>query len=202
VEDLITIVGSSAGQEFYYYFYNLEVDKPSCESEPTEVLAEIVGSAQFEAEVSDLTVNFTDVSGSTGPWSWNFGDGNTSDEQNPTHTYDSQGTYTVSLTTESGCSSAEDIEVGSLGIEDLENTEIVILPNPADNMIRIIDNDPAYKLGGVQIYDLSGRLIENQIIQNRETVVDVSKLSSGTYIVTLSNQDNIPVIRHQLIVSH
>jgi len=202
VEDLITIVGSSAGQEFYYYFYNLQVDKPSCESEPTEVLAEIVGSAQFEAEVSDLTVNFTDVSGSTGPWSWNFGDGNTSDEQNPTHTYDSQGTYTVSLTTESGCSSAEDIEVGSLGIEDLENTEIVILPNPADNMIRIIDNDPAYKLGGVQIYDLSGRLIENQIIQNRETVVDVSKLSSGTYIVTLSNQDNIPVIRHQLIVSH
>ncbi len=30
-------------------------------------------------------------------WSWDFGDGNTSDEQNPTHTYTTEGTYTVSL---------------------------------------------------------------------------------------------------------
>ncbi len=29
---------------------------------------------------------------------WNFGDGNTSSEQNPTHTYAAAGTYTVSLT--------------------------------------------------------------------------------------------------------
>lgn len=202
VEDLITIVGSSAGPDFYYYFYNLQVDKPSCESEPTEVLAEIVGSAQFEAEVSDLTVNFTDVSSSAGPWSWNFGDGNTSDEQNPTHTYASQGTYTVSLTTESGCTSAEDIEVGTLGIEDLENTEIVILPNPADNMIRIIDNDPQYSIGSIQIFDLSGRLIKNQIIQTTETAIDVSQLSSGTYVLTLRDLDHTPVVRHQLIVSH
>ena len=36
---------------------------------------------------------------------WNFGDGNTSTLQNPTHTYVAQGTYTVSLiiTTSSGC---------------------------------------------------------------------------------------------------
>lgn len=31
-------------------------------------------------------------------WSWNFGDGNTSTEQNPTHQYAVNGTYTVSLT--------------------------------------------------------------------------------------------------------
>jgi PKD repeat protein len=31
-------------------------------------------------------------------WSWNFGDGNTSNLQNPVHTYAASGTYTVSLT--------------------------------------------------------------------------------------------------------
>jgi outer membrane protein assembly factor BamB len=31
-------------------------------------------------------------------WSWDFGDGNTSDEQNPSHVYNSPGRYTVTLT--------------------------------------------------------------------------------------------------------
>jgi len=32
-------------------------------------------------------------------WFWDFGDGNTSNQQNPTHSYAASGTYTVSLTT-------------------------------------------------------------------------------------------------------
>ena len=45
-----------------------------------------------------LAVAFTDLSsgGSTG-WAWTFGDGQTSSAQNPTHTYSSAGTYTVTL---------------------------------------------------------------------------------------------------------
>ncbi len=44
-------------------------------------------------------VNFTDLS-TNGPtsWNWNFGDGNTSTLQNPTHQYTANGTYTVTLT--------------------------------------------------------------------------------------------------------
>ncbi len=49
-----------------------------------------------------LTVTFTDESvAGTRPiasWAWNFGDGGTATLQNPTHVYDSTGTYTVSLT--------------------------------------------------------------------------------------------------------
>jgi len=46
-----------------------------------------------------LNVTFTDQStdGPTG-WSWTFGDGGTSTNQNPSHTYTAAGTYTVSLT--------------------------------------------------------------------------------------------------------
>ncbi|MBD3257512.1 PKD domain-containing protein, partial [candidate division GN15 bacterium] len=46
-----------------------------------------------------LAVNFTDLS-SDGPtsWDWDFGDGGTSTAQNPSHTYNDVGTYTVSLT--------------------------------------------------------------------------------------------------------
>jgi predicted outer membrane repeat protein len=46
-----------------------------------------------------LSVNFTDQStGYITSWSWDFGDGATSIEQNPSHVYTDTGTYTVSLT--------------------------------------------------------------------------------------------------------
>ena len=45
-----------------------------------------------------LLVQFNDLSnGSPGSWSWNFGDGGTSTQQNPQHNYTSTGLYTVTL---------------------------------------------------------------------------------------------------------
>jgi gliding motility-associated-like protein len=47
----------------------------------------------------------TITSGSIVGWSWNFGDGNISQQQNPVHTYNTHGSYTVILTVTSavGC---------------------------------------------------------------------------------------------------
>jgi PKD repeat protein len=45
------------------------------------------------------SVNFTDQSsGNPNNWMWDFGDGQTSSSQNPSHTYQYVGTYTVKLT--------------------------------------------------------------------------------------------------------
>ena len=44
-----------------------------------------------------FTKNFTDASIGADEWLWNFGDGNTSTLQNPTHTYAALGYYTVKL---------------------------------------------------------------------------------------------------------
>lgn len=46
---------------------------------------------------SPLTVNFSDQSISATSWSWDFGDTGTSTLQNPSHTYNTAGTYTVTL---------------------------------------------------------------------------------------------------------
>lgn len=52
--------------------------------------------------VNKLQVQFTDQSIVPTGWTWNFGDGNTSTAQNPSHTYAALGTYTVTLTVTNG----------------------------------------------------------------------------------------------------
>src|SRR5204862_6503318 len=49
---------------------------------------------------------FTDTSNNAVSWFWTFGDGNTSNQQNPTHTYNAPGYYNVTLTItdNNGCS--------------------------------------------------------------------------------------------------
>lgn len=64
-------------------------------------------TVDFSADVTDgvmpLEVTFTDAtSGSPLTWLWDFGDGNTSTDQNPTHEYELNGIYTVTLTVDSG----------------------------------------------------------------------------------------------------
>ncbi|MCB0610371.1 MAG: PKD domain-containing protein, partial [Lewinella sp.] len=53
-----------------------------------------------------LTINFTDTS-TGGPtiWFWDFGDGETSLDQNPSHTYGTEGTYMVCLDVIGDCGS-------------------------------------------------------------------------------------------------
>ncbi|MDA3910553.1 MAG: PKD domain-containing protein [Bacteroidales bacterium] len=68
--------------------------------EGPEVLA-----ANFSADITEgcenLTVQFTDLSvGTPTAWTWNFGDGESSDLQTPEHTYTEPGVYTVSLLVE------------------------------------------------------------------------------------------------------
>ena len=57
--------------------------------------------ADFSADVNDLTVTFTDAStddGTITSWAWDFGDTNSSTDQNPVHIYTAYGTYSVTLT--------------------------------------------------------------------------------------------------------
>jgi len=66
-------------------------------------------SASPTTGTAPLTVQFTDAStNAPTAWAWTFGDGGTSAQQHPSHTYDEPGTYTVTLTaTNAGGSDAE-----------------------------------------------------------------------------------------------
>jgi gliding motility-associated-like protein len=77
-----------------------------------------------------LVTTFTDssyiASGSLTGWSWDFGDGNGSTSQNPTHTYGSAGTFNVKL-----------IVTSALGCKDSITMAVVVHPRP------VVDYTPA-----------------------------------------------------------
>lgn len=73
-----------------------------------------------------IAAGFTDQSistvGTLNAWNWNFGDGNTSTQANPTHQYTSPGTYNVTL-----------IGGNNLGCIDTAQHSITIYPSPVAN---------------------------------------------------------------------
>ncbi len=86
---------NTTGQPDAYWKITLvHYDNPANEPPIPDVRPQV----GFTAEINGLTVTFTNTSNFATSYSWDFGDGNTSTEENPTHTYAGAGIYTVVLT--------------------------------------------------------------------------------------------------------
>jgi beta propeller repeat protein len=109
------------------YSVILTVSTPYCrdaEVRSEYITAEAGPKANFASDVTEgiapLTVQFTDEStGAPDTWFWEFGDGGTSDEQNPVYTYQSGGVYTVSLEVSSSYGSDSITHAGSITALDV-----------------------------------------------------------------------------------
>jgi PKD repeat protein len=107
------------------------------------IVVGVVPVAQFDAYYAFSTVPtkvmFVDSSTGSTPmtWEWDFGDGTTSGEQNPTHTYVRRGTYTVSLTAKNayGTSTATRKNFITIGMEP--KAEFTASPGSGDAPLTV-----------------------------------------------------------------
>jgi len=78
-----------------------------CSDAQTSIIQVVNGVpvASFTFSTVSLTANFTSTSTGAASYLWDFGDSNTSTDQNPVHTYAAAGTYTVTLTVFNICGS-------------------------------------------------------------------------------------------------
>jgi len=147
-------------------------------------------SANFSESISGNTATFTNSSSSinsTLNYSWDFGDGNTSSVQNPSHTYATNGTYTVTLIA-SNCIFSDTItntiQIGTNSMEENTNTNFEFYPNPTTNQITI--NVEKQLLGSVYtIYDYTGKSILSGKILLEQSVIDLEYLSKGVYFLSI-----------------
>lgn len=87
-------------------------------------------SADARNGTAPLTVRFTDTStGGPETWVWDFGDGGTSSEENPVHTYVSPGAYDVALTAGNAAGSGTAAEPGYITVHPP-----TVTPTPTANV--------------------------------------------------------------------
>ena len=137
-------------------------------------------SADFTANNVNIclgsSITFNDIStGSPTSWTWDFGDGNSSALQNPTHTYSSAGTYNVSLTISYGTITDTETKTAFIAVGSTVNTQ---------ENITACDN---YSWNGTT-YSISGNYIDTlQTSIGCDSIVTlVLTINNGT-----SSQENI-----------
>lgn len=101
------------------HFYNWKYRGCSvrCIKDNTKSTPNAAFSATPYSGPAPITISFADESvNNPTSWFWDFGDGNTSTEQHPEHTYDEAGDYTVSLTASNDAGSDTEMAINFINV--------------------------------------------------------------------------------------
>jgi hypothetical protein len=125
---------------------------------------------------------------------WEFGDGTTSTERFPTHTYPSTSTYVICLTVTNACGTdthCETLVMSTLGtsMEDAAEVELSIYPNPTSNGFHLRLEHGA--LQSVVLTDALGRVVRVQSASGQTVYIATDGLAPGLYVATLNTDGGV-----------
>lgn len=137
-----------------------------------EVINKPLPIASFNITTTNqLTAVFADASTNATSWTWNFGDGNSSTQQNPFHIYNQSGTYTVTLIAcnDCGCDTTTQVVTvlaNSIDENFLQNV-VSIYPNPNKGEFTI-------SMNGVASAQIEITTIQGQVVYTEKVIANGS----------------------------
>lgn len=171
-----------------------------------------------ELTTEGLVVDFQDQShdtfdpeGAIASWMWDFGDGHTSTQRHPRHTYTTSGTFTVRLSVTDnagGVSSMETTVVSEFtSIDDHERiTEFALggaYPNPFNPTTVLRIDVPEAGEVVIEVYTSMGQRVatlrEALTAGSHSVQVDAIGWSSGVYLYTVRYRDQTAIGKMTLI---
>lgn len=161
--------------------------------------------AAFNWFASGTVVQFSNQTTNGTSYSWDFGDGSTSTDASPIHTYASGGTYTVTLIATNACGSDTItwvIDTNNIGIDNPDGDAYIlnVYPNPNHGQFTLTYTGTGI-IGDIQvnIMTIEGKmLMAEQFTVNADTFVrnysDI-ELAGGIYIVQFVSENGSEIKR-------
>jgi PKD repeat protein len=163
----------------------------SCGSSAPSTLNINVGvmpTAAFSFSLNGGTLSLTNGSQNASMYSWNFGDGNTSTQIQPSHTFTTPGSYTVTLIASNACgdsdTTTQQIEV--LGLSTLFEQGVILYPNPNQGVFTL-DGLKNFIDQPLEILDLRGRILARTFITDETMGFTIENAVDGLYLIRIQN---------------
>lgn len=170
---------------------SLTINASLTETKSNFITVNLVPTVDFIFSGNNLTVDFTNNSINASTYLWEFGDGESSTDENPTHVYSSAGAYMVTLIADNlNCldSLSQEVLVPITGISDNRgsNEYFAIFPNPSSGLISIVFNQVPAEETVFSIYNSAGKIIEeiqyDKLIES-SVKFDLSDQAKGIYFI-------------------
>jgi PKD repeat protein len=173
--------------------------------EKTDVI--VVNSAPvagFTLVTDTSSVQFFNYSNGASSYFWQFGDGNTSTEFEPQHTYGANGVYVITLSATNECGSSIISDTAQVVVSALEDIrqgigKVQVFPNPNQGRFNLWITETSGEEVEIYLMDPLGRQLHRQIVQvngsELRTVLDYQSLPSGVYSLNFRQAKNTGVVK-------
>lgn len=155
----------------------------------------------FSAEVSDSQVSLTNSSESASGYLWRLGDGSTSTDVNPVHTF-ANGNWTIKLIAYNvfcADSTTQSISIKT-GLKDVYKPAITLFPNPSDGYFALVWAD-ASATGLAEMVDLSGKVVYTQTLpwQGGMAGIEWPNAKPGNYLLRIYDKNRVVTVLKVII---
>lgn len=162
-------------------------------SQTTDVQITVLPKPNIEIIANETSINTGDAiqfgigTSNASSYSWNFGDGSTSNFSLPYHTFIFEGAYNVVLNGNIGSCENSDtllVYVGTVGINKNTPLQFFIYPNPVKNYLFVSsDNSSKFK---IDLKNIEGKSVFKSEKELQETIkVPLLNLKKGIYILNI-----------------
>ncbi len=174
----------------------------STATQPNSITVNPLPASGFTHSIIGATASFTNTSNNASSYFWDFGDGGTSTQISPSHTFTNDGTYTVTLLSTGPCGTASAMQTIIINTVNTNEPGFVasfrVFPNPISSGGFLSAEIHLKKTGKVnfELTDAVGKQIRNYAGFEKTTdkqvfILKTTGIQAGAYLLTARLEDVI-----------